>query len=412
MERIYLTSIGLVIGCVLFLQAGCEKQVSSPAEPETALVEPEVARLDESPAAVPTVAPEKAETPPESNTPSQGDVAISAEPAAPAPKITFESLVCDFGEVEPGQKKGGEFKFKNTGEGTLKITQIDKCCGAVINLSKAEFAAGVSGTSTEPSWTTVAMPAEFAPGESGRLAVEYSSSYRPGAMTRQIHVNSNDVENPRVTLTIKATITTKVDYEPKSINLLLSQENAGCPEITITSLDKRPFSIKSFKSPDDCITADVNFSEEATSFVLKPKVDIEKLKKRLNGYIEIYLTHPAYSQVSIVFNTLPRFKTDPYVIIIKDAESQKPVKRDVWVFNNYGEDFEIDSTSSKSGNIKVLSQEKISNGYHLVVEVTPPVAEGGQMVFTDSFTINIKGGESLEIECRGFYLPPPAHSSS
>ncbi len=369
MERNYFTSIGLVVGCVLFLQAGCEKEAVSPEKPQTALVTPEPTRQGKSPAGVSTVAPEKAE--------------ITSESGEPASKITFENLIYDFGEVEPAKQIIGEFKFTNTGNGPLKITKIGKCCGAVPRLDK----------DTQ----------EYAPGESGILTVEYHSSWGPGTMTRQLHVHSNDKEKPEVTLTIKAKIVVVVQCEPKNIGLALNSENAGCPDITITSLNNRPFSIKAFKSPGDCITADINSVVQATKFILSPKVDIEKLKKNLNGRIEINLTHPNTHRVIITYSTLPKFKLNPLVFIVFDAEPQKLVKRDVWILNNYGGDFEIESISSKNDNIKVLSHEKISNGYHFEVEITPPVKEGEQKIFTDALTINIKDNEPMEIACRGFY---------
>src|SRR3972149_3573993 len=124
-------------------------------------------------------------------------------------------------------------------------------------------------------------------------------------MKRNIYVISNDTVRPRIELTIKANIVTKFSYEPKKINLLLKGENASCPEITLTSVDNKPFSIRAFKSTGDCITADVNSLVEATKFVLSPKVDMEKLQKNLNGFIEISLANPTVSEVTITYNTLP-----------------------------------------------------------------------------------------------------------
>lgn len=366
MKRIYLISICFAISCVLLLQAGCEEQSVSPEKPEAVAVTPTAA-----------AAPEKAETPPESD--------------EPAPRITFENLIYDFGEVNPATKIVGEFDFKNTGNAPLKITKIDKCCGAVLKLDKDNK--------------------EYAPGESGKLTVEYHSSWRSSTMTRHITVHSNDEENPDVKLTIKAQIVAKVEYEPQRIGLALNSENASCPEITIHCLDNRPFSIKSFSSPGDCITADVNSTIQATKFVLSPRVDIEKLQKHPNGNIEIALTHPSFPRIGISYSTVPKFKLNPPVLIIFGAEPQKPVKRDVWILNNYGEDFEIDSISSKNNTIKVLNQEEITNGYHIEVEITPPANENEQKLFTDALTIAIKDNEPLEVTCRGFYHSPEESSS-
>ena len=99
------------------------------------------------------------------------------------------------------------------------------------------------------------------------------------------------------------------------------------------------------------------------------------------------------------------------MIIAFNAEPQKPVKRDVYVLSNYNEDFEIESTSSKGNVIRILSQEKVNNGYHLEVEIIPPAAKSGKKIFTDVFSVTIKGGQELEIGCRGFYAHSPSSSS-
>jgi hypothetical protein len=82
---------------------------------------------------------------------------------------------------------------------------------------------------------------------------------------------------------------------------------------------------------------------------------------------------------------------------------QKPVKRNVSVVNNYGEDFEIESVSSDKDATRVLSREKVENGYELVLEVTPPPTQNYGSVFRDVFSVTIKGGPKLTLSCRCFY---------
>jgi hypothetical protein len=231
-------------------------------------------------------------------------------------------------------------------------------------------------------------------------------------------VFSNDKVKPKVELTIKAKIVSRIDCQPEKLDLLLNKENAGCPAITIRSLDGKPFSIKQFKttgrfkSTEMAITADYDSSVEATEFVLQPKVDIEKLRKGSNGRIEITLTHPEGDVVTIPFTVLPRFKITPPSIIIYKAEPEKPVTKEVWILSNYDEDFEVESTSVLQGAIKVLGQEKIDNRYKFELEITPPGAnEGQKRVFTDVLFVNIKDGERLKVTCRGFYSGKAEKSS-
>ena len=348
--------ICVIFGCVLLLQLGCQEQ----------------AKLAEKP----MIAPETAVV----GSPAKDETAL-AKLDKPAPKITFEKTVHDFGQVGTGAKKRvAEFKFTNTGDGLLKITKVERCCGVVTRLDKIEYA----------------------PGESGVLKAEYRSISKVGLDRKIVYVRSNDKTSPRIALTLKVRIVSKVSYSPKRLRLFLEEENAGCPKIVLSSLDNQPFAITKFKSTGDCITADIDGSVEATKFILEPSVDMEKLNNNLKGRINISLTHPEEKEADIYFDVLPKFRIDPPLIITFNAEPQKPILRKITVLNNYGGDFEIESVSSKDNTVKVLSREKIRDGYQFKVEIMPPPAEG-KTQFIDVFFVKIKGGDRLGVVCRGFY---------
>jgi hypothetical protein len=302
--------------------------------------------------------------------------------AGGVPRIAFENTVYDFGEIGADRKYTGQFKFRNTGNGVLKISDVYKCCGAVVTLDKKELS----------------------PGESGTLKVEYNSGRRAGPVAKQIRVFSNDKTNPKVALTIKAQVVIKVDYQPQSINLFLKKENAGCPKITITSLDKQPFSIRSFQSTGGSITADIDPSVKATEFVLELKVDLEKLQKRASGLISINLTHPELDKVTIRFVTKERFELKPTGVFLLNPRPLEPNINKVSVVSNYDEAFEIESTSSENGMAKVINIQEIKDGYRLDIEITPPAPEGETRMFTDFVDVNLKGGQTLKIKCYVRYL--------
>ncbi len=352
MKRNYLIS-ALVFSSVLLFQFGCQEQAKLAKKPTTAL---ETAVV---------------------GSPQKDEAAL----AKPAPKITFEKTVHDFGQIGTGSKKRiAEFKFTNTGEALLEITEVEKCCGVVTRLDKTEYA----------------------PGESGVLKVEYRSPPKAGSDRKTVYVKSNDKTSPRIALTLKAKIASKVSVAPKRLRLFLEEENAGCPKIVLSSLDNQPFAITKFKSTGGCITADADGSVEATKFVLVPGVDMEKLNNNLKGYITISLTHPEEKEAKIPFDVLPKFRISPPLIIAFNVEPQKPILRKITVLNNYGGDFEIESASSKDNTVKVLSQKKIRSGCQFEVEITPPPAEG-KTQFIDVFVVKIKGGDELGIVCRVYY---------
>jgi hypothetical protein len=251
---------------------------------------------------------------------------------------------------------------------------------------------------------------EYAPGESGTLQVKYYSETQLGPTTKQLVVHSNDEAQPEVTLAIRARVIAKVDYEPKTLSLLLKQKNAACPKITLTSIDNQPFSISHFRSTGNCITADYNPSVKATTFVLEPKVDMAKLEKTLRGRIDIGLTHPECKTVSLGLNTLPKFKVAPGSIVVRGVDPRDPIVKKVRVLNNYNENFVLESTSSKKGTIKVLNNEVVRDGFELELQIRPPAPGARTRVFTDTLFVNIEGGEQLRIPCSVFYSPAAAPS--
>jgi Protein of unknown function (DUF1573) len=355
MKRMSFILALLAAGSMLFVSSGCQEQATK-----------------ESPAAMAKTGKKPAK------------VEAQTKPSGPAPKITFEKTILDLGDVGPDTQNNGQIKFTNTGKGLLKIIKLGHCCGVVAGLANDKK--------------------DYAPGESGTITVQWKAGLIPTEFTRQFSVYSNDPANPQAILTFRARIVHRVVCEPPRLRLFLDEENAGCSKITLRSLDKRLFSIKGFKSTADCITASFDPSVEATKFVLQPKVDMEKLQKNLKGRIYIDLTHPEEDIVTVLFDVLPKYTLDPPLIIIFDAEPGKTVTREIRVLNNYKNDFEIESVLSKGGvvGIKVLDKQKISSGYALKVEITPP-ATSNKIRFTDTFTIKLKGGETLPITCNGYF---------
>jgi hypothetical protein len=338
-----------IIGLLLLQNSGCQENTKIEKKPDT----------------IPTRAAE---------------VTVS-DPNAPAPKITFDKVVIDFGKVGPETKSTDEFKITNTGEGILKITKVEQCCGVVTRLDKYQYA----------------------PGESGILKVTYNATAELGSFKGELFVKNNDSTNPNAKLTVKSEIVPKIACKPDKLKLFLNVENAGCEEVTINSLDNKPFSIAGLTSTGDCIAADFDPSANATEFVLDFKVDSEKLENNPKGSIKIYLTHPETKSANILYSVVPKYSVDPQALILFNAEPQKPIKKTIKVINNYTADFEIASTSSKDNTIKVIDTKKVEDGYQLDIEITPQAKEG-KIRFSDVFYINIKGGEELAVPCTGYYI--------
>jgi hypothetical protein len=300
------------------------------------------------------------------------------------PGITVEKDVCDLGEVGVDTKLTGQFKFKNTGNAPLMITGVQGCCGVTLKGVKAGQ--------------------EYEPGQSGTLEFDYQAPFIPNPkMARIVYLQTNDPENKIVSLTIKAAVVRRVDYKPEVLKLVLKQANGGCPDIVLKSLDGRPFSVTDFKATANSITAAFDPQAKATEFVLKPQADLEKLKHNLRGRVRIAVTHPECSAVDLAYDVLPEFTVSPPNIMMFGLKPEKSVERDIWILNNYQEDFEIESVSSQKGTIKLAGRTKVDNRCQLRIEVTPPRRAGGSTLVSDTLNVKIKDGQTLPIPFRGFY---------
>ena len=88
--------------------------------------------------------------------------------------IKFEKLVHDYGELIAGDPAEVEFKFTNTGNEPLLLSNVRSTCGCTV-----------------PTW-----PHEpILPGKSAVIKVKYDSN-RVGAINKQITVESNASNGP------------------------------------------------------------------------------------------------------------------------------------------------------------------------------------------------------------------------
>jgi hypothetical protein len=389
-----LTALAALLVCgALLSQVGCQQQAGGTKAP-SAQAEPAKAAVPEKAAVLTPVANESQ---PVQNVP-QGDQG-QPKPGGPAPKMQFKTASQDFGEVGPETSHTTKFEFKNVGNAPLKILRVRACCGSVTRGVKAGQ--------------------EFAPGESGALEVEYHTGTYPGPLTRTLSLDTNDPNQPLANLTIKASVVYRIEHSPSRVNLFPKKENAGCGPITLRSTDGKPFSIAGFRATANTLTADFDPNVKATEFVIKPKANVDKLTRNPKGQISINLTHPECSNVLIPYDVFPEFSVTPSQLTLFNVKANQPIQREIWILSNYDEDFEIESITSQKGTMKVLENKKIpatekvegapsGSGrsgarYQLRVEIMPPAVQGERSILADVLEIKVKGGETLTVQCRGFY---------
>jgi hypothetical protein len=329
------------LASMIITTAGCqEKEQANTLDNAGTITEPSKSHSDAPTATASTTSPKIVKT------------ALETKPVEVGKSlIKFDKVVHDFGKIGPSVYVNCEFKFKNTGDGTLKMTRKPKAgCGCTIpKLDKMKYA----------------------PGESGVIKVRFHSIPTPGNVTKHITVFSNDPKNPKLDLTIKAEVEIAISTTPKILTLNLKKANAGIIPIVITAKDGKPFSINNFTSTGSVITADFDKTKKATKYTFMAKVDLKKLKTRLNGNIKITIDHPNTKQVLLRYTTPHPYRVTSPIIYLLNPDVNKPEKRTIMIFSNYGKKVEIESIVSDKKCLKVLSQEQKGKSVKLVVEVTP-----------------------------------------
>jgi hypothetical protein len=314
---------------------------------------------------------------------SEKDAVKEPNVSGPAPHIKFDKLVHDFCDVAPDSSNACTFGFTNTGRGTLQITDTRGTCKCTVpELQKKDYA----------------------PGESGQLSVQFHAPTFQGSTSQNIFVFSNDPENSKVELTVKADVWPKVRVTPGTMTLsLVDSNNAGAVAITLKSLDKEPFAITGINFEGGVFTIDFDPNNVSDTHTVYPKVDMENLRKYLSGYIVYNINHPVCKSVRVQYNCLKEFEASPSVIIIRDAVAGEVQKRTIYLTSNYNQLIELESIASDKGIINVTAKEQTANRFKIDIDIFPPPREGSSRVFSDALHIKLKGKESIDIPCRGFY---------
>ncbi|NMM46861.1 DUF1573 domain-containing protein [Marinigracilibium pacificum] len=106
------------------------------------------------------------------------------DPNAPLPAFEFDNNTYEFGDITEGDVVEHVFKFKNTGESELLISNVQASCGC-----------------TTPEWTKEPV----AVGEEGEIHVRFDSKNKVGRQNKSVTITANT--NPaRTVLYIKGNV--------------------------------------------------------------------------------------------------------------------------------------------------------------------------------------------------------------
>jgi hypothetical protein len=117
------------------------------------------------------------------NTNANQPATAQVDPAT-ATEMSFNEMEYDFGTIQEGEKVSHVFKFKNTGDKPLTITNAKGSCGCTV-----------------PEYPKTAV----APGDEAEIKVEFNSKGKKGAQTKFVTLDANTIP-AQTRLTIKADV--------------------------------------------------------------------------------------------------------------------------------------------------------------------------------------------------------------
>lgn len=121
------------------------------------------------------------------------EVEATTKVATDGAQMEFEMTTVDYGTIEQGSDPYRFFKFTNTGNAPLVITNAKGSCGCTV-----------------PTYPKEPVP----PGESGEIKVRYDTN-RVGPFTKRVTLTTNVGDEP-IVLTIKGKVEKKAE-EPAGV---------------------------------------------------------------------------------------------------------------------------------------------------------------------------------------------------
>lgn len=235
---------------------------------------------------------------------------VAAAPAVFAqPKATLPEPIKDFEIVSKGDVIVHDFAIRNEGDAPLEILDVRPACGCTV----ADY------TST------------IAPGESGTVHAEVETSAFNGPIAKPIAIFTNDPENPKLQLVVKAHVKPYIAVVPGYARFIYVQhEETGTLSQSIFAEDGSDIAIVGIEYPEDLVSVEYREAQQEEKVVTDGrqwKVDVTILPDSevgaLREMVKVKLDHPKQQEALIPISGFvrPRQHLTPYEIDIGTIDS-------------------------------------------------------------------------------------------
>jgi hypothetical protein len=194
-------------------------------------------------------------------------VGFPAEAPEGRPKLVVGQPVHDFGDVEQGKLVQHGFVVKNEGSSPLHIKRIVPCCGGMSAHTTADV---------------------IEPGQEARLHVNLSLRRQQGRQNREVLVETNDPQQPRLRLSLVGNSFSRVQVEPQRLELARDAEQETMTGVVeVRARDGLSFDVVETRTSADDVVAQVAVLEPGTQYRVGVSVQRSPSDGPFHGWVHL-----------------------------------------------------------------------------------------------------------------------------
>lgn len=293
---------------------------------------------------------------------------LSAAPAAAKPTAVLVEPIKDFEVVAKGEHIKHAFEIRNEGTSTLTIKEVRPACGC----------------------TVTRFDKTIAPGSSGFVYADVDTISFDGVIAKTIAVFTDDTDNERLQLVVKADVRPYIAVEPGYARFSYVQgEPVGVIGQTIWAPDGGDIEIVEIKSPYDHLKIR---QREATTAERKGekagkqwRLDIELAPDApvgaLRDHVEVRLDHPKQKKVLVAISGFvrPRQHVTPDQLDFGQLNQTDLPREYTLTFTNFataGIQVESVETGVEGVEVEIKPADSTGHRFQMFLRLDPSLPKG------------------------------------
>lgn len=288
-------------------------------------------------------------------------------PVHAAPRAVMVEPIKDFEVVPQGEHIKHAFEIRNEGDETLAITDVRPACGC----------------------TVARYDKQIAPGGVGRIDADVDTVSFNGVIAKTISVYTNDPDNPRLELVVKADVRPHIAVEPGFARFSYVQgETVGVISQLLWVPDGGDVGIVKIDTPYDHINvrhreAKTQERKEGTGkqWVIDIELAADAPIGALRDFVEVHLDHPQQKKIQIPLSGFvrPRQHATPYELDVGELSASDLPRDYTVVFTNFVTEG-VELTNIETGfdalTAEVTPLENTGHRFQVLLRITDEMPKG------------------------------------